>query len=451
MTISISNIRLSFLCIAWIAALVQVVSGTPSTNAQSINFSNIGVINVGVFAFVGFTILTVSRLRHDSILILALLIFVCWALLDHFPDRNEWLEGGRYVLIFAALLPTMALVRATASLMPSVHRTQDALAQLPASATSGGFHLAANVFGGVINTGALALLSAAVPKNASKARRKIAAEAALRGMVTAAAWSPFFIAFAIGQGFVGKQDSWTAIAIGGVTTILFAAVSLPIFNRSFSFAQLRLTFSCLRPILLRLLIVLGVVLLSAFVFDFTALSAVVVMMPILVAVQFIRYPEQIKLIIGETATNMRTIADDILIISMAMLIGYFATRTGAFATLSSSLYDGTIPGWFALIATPFGMMLASIFGVHPVISSTVFLAVFTSGHTDVHPALLMQAHLIGWGAGTMSSVASLSVIMGASLFRVRSRDLVLGVNLFAAFSYALVGGIALSFINIMIF
>ena len=62
------------------------------------------------------------------------------------------------------------------------------------------------------------------------------------------------------------------------------------------------------------------------------------------------------------------------------------------------------------------MMLASIFGVHPVISSTVFLAVFTSGHTDVHPALLMQAHLIGWGAGTMSSVASLSVIMGASLF-----------------------------------
>jgi hypothetical protein len=289
-----------------------------------------------------------------------------------------------------------------------------------------------------------------MPKNASKARRKIAAEAALRGMVTAAAWSPFFIAFAIGQGFVGKQDSWTAIAIGGVTAILFATISLPVFNRSFSFAQLRLTFSCLKPILLRLLIVLGVVLFSAFVFNFTALSAVVVMMPILVAVQFIRYPAQIKLIIGETATNMRTIADDILIISMAMLIGYFATRTGAFTALFSSLYDGTMPGWVALIATPLGMMLASIFGVHPVISSTVFLAVFTGGHADVHPALLMQAHLIGWGAGTMSSVASLSVIMGASLFRVRSRDLVLGVNLFTAFSYALVGGIALSFINVMI-
>ena len=78
MKFSISNIRLSFLCIAWVAALVQVVSGTPSTNAQSINFSNIGVINLGVFAFVGFTTLTVSRLRRDSMLILALLIFVCY-------------------------------------------------------------------------------------------------------------------------------------------------------------------------------------------------------------------------------------------------------------------------------------------------------------------------------------------------------------------------------------
>ena len=106
---------------------------------------------------------------------------VGWALLDHFPDGDEWATGGRYVLIFTALLPTMALVRATASMMPSVHRTQDALAQLPASASSGGLHLAANIFGGIINTGALAILSAAIPKDADDQRRQLAAEAALRG------------------------------------------------------------------------------------------------------------------------------------------------------------------------------------------------------------------------------------------------------------------------------
>ena len=260
--------------------------------------------------------------------------------------------------------------------------TQDALAQLPASASSGGLHLAANIFGGIINTGALAILSAAIPKDADDQRRQLAAEAALRGMVTAAAWSPFFVAFAIGQGFVGKAN-WIAIGIGGVTAILFAAISLPLLNRSFSGGHYGL-FICLKPVLMRLLLVLGAVLGSALLFDFTALSAVVVVMPVLVLVQFIRYPVQIKPIIENTASSMRNIADDILIISMAMLIGYFATRTGAFTALVTSFYDGVIPGWFALIMTPLGMMLASVVGVHPVISSTAFLAVFSGGHADVH-------------------------------------------------------------------
>ena len=440
LALMLGHIRLGLLCVAWVATLVQVTTGADF----------IELVSLGVIAFIAFVILTLSRLRHDSVVILLLLVVVGWALLDHFPDAEEWAAGGRYVLIFTALLPTMALVRATASMMPSVHRTQEALAQLPAAASSGGFHLAANVFGGIINTGSLAILSAAIPKDADRKRRQLAAEAALRGMVTAAAWSPFFVAFAIGQGFVGKTNSWIAIGIGGVVAILFAAVCLPALNRSFSAAQLRIALICLKPVLMRLLLVLGAVLSAAMLFDFTALSAVVVVMPLLVMVQFIRYPAQIKPIITDTASSMKNIADDILIISMAMLIGYFATRTGAFTALVTSLYDGIIPGWFALIITPLGMMLASVIGVHPVISSTAFLAVFSGGHADVHPALLMQAHLIGWGAGTMSSVASLSVITGANLFQVRSRDLVLGANLWTALAYALVGGLALCVVNIMI-
>ena len=436
----LGHIRLGLLCVAWVAALLQITTGT----------SYIEIVNLGVFAFIAFTVSTLSRLRRDSVLILLVLVVVGWALLDHFPNNDEWITGGRYVLIFAALLPTMALVRATASLMPSVHRTQDALAKLPASASAGGLHLAANIFGGIINTGALAILSAAIPKDADRQHRQLAAEAALRGMVTAAAWSPFFVAFAIGQSFVGKSNSWIAIGIGGITALVFAVISLPALNRSFSGAQLRIALTCLHPVLMRLLLVLGAVLTAAVMFDLTALSAVVVVMPVLVAVQFIRYPAQIKPIIGDTADSMKNIADDILIISMAMLIGYFATRTGAFTALVSSFYDGVIPGWFALVVTPLGMMLASIFGVHPVISSTAFLAVFSGGHADVHPALLMQAHLIGWGAGTMSSVASLSVITSASLFGVRSRDLVLGTNLWTALFYAMIGGAALCAVNIMI-
>ena len=41
-------------------------------------------------------------------------------------------------------------------------------------------------------------------------------------------------------------------------------------------------------------------------------------------------------------------------------------------------------------------------------------------------------------------------ITGASLFRVRSRDLVLGAKLWTALAYAVVGGAALCVVNMMI-
>lgn len=432
--------RLILLCSAWLAALIQVLFG-PESNAW---------VDMGVIGYAGFVVLTLSRLRRDTVLILLVLVLVGWFLLDHRPTPDEWWAAGRYVLIFTALLPTMALVRATASTMPSVRRTQQSLAQLPASASASGFHLAANIFGSVINTGSLAILSSAIPPDADSERRRLAAESALRGMVTAAAWSPFFVAFAIGQSFTDKVNSWIGLGIGAITTILFALVSLPLLNKDFSLARLSSALRCMQPVSMRLVIVLGTVLAAALIFDFTALSAVVVVMPLLVAVQFFRHPGNITTILNETKNSMIATADDILIISMAMLIGYFATRTGAFSALVTSFYDGVIPGYVAIIMTPLGMMLASVVGVHPVISSTAMLAVFSGGHADAHPALLMQAHLIGWGAGTMSSVASLSVITCANLFKVPSRQLVLGPNLWTALAYALVGGIILSVVNVFV-
>ena len=436
----INPTRLVLLCSAWLAALIQVVFGS----------STHGIVDFGVIGYAGFVLLTLSRLRRETILILLLLVLVGWFLLDHRPSPDEWRAAGRYVLIFTALLPTMALVRATASTMPSVRRTQQALAQLPASASASGFHLAANIFGSIINTGSLAILSAAVPPDADAERRRLAAESALRGMVTAAAWSPFFVAFAIGQSFTDNINSWIGLGLGAITTILFTLVSLPLLNKNFSMARLSAALRCLQPVTMRLFIVLGSVLAAALIFDFTALSAVVVVMPILVAIQFLRHPQYVSTILTDTKNSMIATADDILIISMAMLIGYFATRTGAFSALVASFYDGVIPGYVAIILTPLGMMLASVVGVHPVISSTAMLAVFSGGHADAHPALLMQAHLIGWGAGTMSSVASLSVITCANLFKVPSRQLVLGPNLWTALAYALAGGIILSVVNLFV-
>ena len=440
MLIEVNAIRFALLCAVWMVALIQIVAGEHT----------VALSNIGVVIFVVFGLLTLPKMRRDSLIILVLLGFVAWLLLDHMPTTDEWFEAGRSVLIFAGLLPTMTLVRATAETMPSVHKTQRALAALPPEASSGGLQMAGHIFGGIINTGAFAMLSAALPPNSDVHRRRMAAEAALRGMESSCVWSPFFVAFAIGQAFVPVDQSWIAIALGLVTAILFALATVPLFSQRFSLAQLRMSISCLQPVGLRLLIVLVAVIATALIFDLTALSTVVIVMPCLVIIQFVRHRANIHLIVKNTHQAMTNIGDDIVIITVAMIVGFFATQTNVLQMLVASVYVGVIPGWFALIATPSLMMMASVVGVHPVITSTALLAIFSRGGADVQPALLMQSHLIGWGAGTMASIASLSVITCASLYNVTSRNLVLGSNLPTAFCYAAGGGAILALVNMIL-
>ena len=440
LTSALRQARLACLTIAWVAAVGAIVTARPDGLVASI----------GALAFGLFIVLTMARLRWDSLVILAVLAAVTWLLLDELPGLADILSGGRRVLIFAALLPTMALVRATAMTMPSVHATQRRLGGLPASASAGGQQLAAHVFGGIINTGAFALLSAALPEDADQPRRCAAAEAVIRGMVSSSAWSPFFVAFAIGQNFVAPIYAWMAIAIGVLSALFFTCASLIGLNRDFSLARLRISLDCLRPVAWRLVIVLMTVLLVALAFGLTALSAVVVVMPLLVLLQLFRHRDKAAAILGQTREAMHSTADDLVVITAAMLVAFFATQNDSLAGLVANIWQGQIPGWVALMATPLVMMKLSVVGIHPVITSTALLATFSGGGADVHPALLVQAHLIGWGAGTMSSVASLSVLSCGGLYRVPTRQLVLGDNMLSGFLYALLGGAMLVVFNFML-
>lgn len=436
-----TSLRVSLLLLAWFSAILQIVFG------QSVEmFSNIGAVLLGLFLLI-----ILPRLKWDSYLILIMLGVMGWFLLNGLPTQELLFSGGRFILIFVALIATMTLSKATASTMPSVRLTQRNLALLTPEASSAGLQIAGHVFGGIINTGSFAVLSAALPRNSDDHRRKLAAEAALRGMVTSAVWSPFFVAFAVGEGFVGTTYAWIAIAIGLVTSTIFTLICCYVFSPQFSWNTIRASLACLTPISMRVIIVLTTVLGFALVFNLTALSAVVISMPILVCVQFLRHPGNIRRIITSTHDGLALISDDLIIISGAMFIGYIAINTDGLEQMGLIGEHSIYPGWVALISTPVVMMLASVVGIHPVISSTVMLALFSYGGASVHPALLMHSHLIGWGAGTMSSVASLSVITCARLYRVKSTSLALGHNMIVAFLFALLGGGILSLLNMLIY
>lgn len=436
----LKSVRLVLLLAAWGLSVLQVLTWQ---DPQWIG-------NTGGVIFIIYLLLTLPFIRKDSLMIIGFIGLLGLLFIHEMPEPDTWMGGGRFILIFAGLVPTMALVKATAMTMPSVQRTQKELAALPPEASAAGIQLASHAFGGVINTGTFAMLSAALPRNSSFQVRKLAAMAALRGMNASAVWSPFFVAFAIGQSFTGAAASWQAIGYGVLTAFCFTLISLYIFTPGLTMAIIKRSLQCLKPVSLRLFAVLFSVLFVALTMGFTALSAVVVVMPVLVLIQFFRQPQHVRTIITETRHSIRGMSDDLMVIGTAMMLGYLVTRTDAISHILAFMPTDTFPAAVALIGTPVLMMMGSVIGIHPVITSTILLALFSGGGSTADPALLMQGHLIGWAAGTMSSIASLSVITCTTLYKVPGRDLALGANVYTAFGLALGGGVMLTAINMAI-
>ena len=436
----IDKIRLFLLCIAWLTAIINVIFGQ----------SALVLTNAGVLSLLLFFILTFNRLKKGSITIISILVIVALFLLDQFPSFEDFLSAGRFTLVFAALLPTMTLVRSVSLKVKSVTNSQDLLRDLPSSISTSGFQIASHFFGSVINTGTFSILSAALPENSDKNYRKIIAEACLRGMNTSATWSPFFVAFAVGQAFIDTKNSWIAMVCGILVGILFNFISLPVFAYGSTLNKIKYSLACLSPVFPLMFLIMISVLSVSLYFDFTALSAVVLVMPVLIVIYLLFNLNNFFEIYSNTKSWLLNSSDDIIIICIAMLVGFLISRSNSVNDYILYVDSAFIPSWSFLALTPLIITLFSFIGIHPVITSTIVLSLLTSVQRDIHPALLMQAHLVGWASGTMSSVASLSVLTCSNLFQVESRKLAFGPNLLTAVIFSLLSGLLLSFVNSLI-
>ena len=433
----ITNFRIILFLISWFSAISLVISRSDA------NF----IANMGVISFSIFLTLTIGFIKRQSVLILAFLIIACAFTLQKIPQFSDFFLAGKYILIFAGLIPTMGLVRVTAGRLKNVKKSQILLSKLPKNSFASGFQITAHFFGAVINTGVFAMLSASMPLNSSFKYRQTAAESALRGMSSSATWSPFFVAFVVGQVYLDAFSSWMGLAIGFIMASVFTFSSIYLLNKRINVEEIKASLACLLPVFSTLVTIIILVLSSAIFFGLTALSAVIVVMPLLVMGYLFSKPNEIKPIAIETFHYLKKNTDDVVIISFAMLVGFFVTNSPETLTLFRELTLFLMPDWCVLIFIPVTMSSFSLIGIHPVISSTILLSIFTTSHSDISGPLMMQAHLLGWCTGTMSSIASLSVITCSTLFRVPSSKLCFGVNSYTATSFALFGGLSLAVVN----
>ena len=435
----INNLRLFFFLLSWLGALASIIF---------FDVNNL-IIDIGVCSFGLFFIFTLPFLKRESFVIVLILFILANILFQEVPSFEEIFNAGKFTIIFAGLIPTMGLVKSAANRMSSVQETQLSLSKLPATVTSSGFQITGHVFGSVINTGVFAMLAASLPKNSDFKYRKLAAEASIRGMASSAIWSPFFVAFAVGQVYVDSINSWLGLSLGIFISIIFTICSIYFVDTKTNFSKLRLSLLCLAPVGIKLLIIFLIVIGVSLLFKLTALSTVIIVMPLLVFFQFISKTSEFANIKNETILSMRNNVDDVVIISFAMFIGYFVTQSDSTIISNWSFELLFFHKSLVLIFIPTVMAITSFIGIHPVISSTVLLSVFTGETFDLNQALIMQAHLIGWCSGTMSSIASLSVITCSNLYDIPSHKIAFGINIYIVLLFSIIGGSILSLLSLI--
>ena len=432
------NFRLSIFIISWVCAFLSII------NNQNI------IVDFGVICFGLFIFLNLFFLTFQSYFIIIILIILSIFLFNSLPSLSELFEAGRFVLIFAGLIPTMNLVKSAALHVNSIKETQKLLSLLSSKNSSSGFQITGHLSGSIMNTGVFPMLAASMPSDSNLNYRKKVAEASIRGMASSVVWSPFFVAFAVGQVYINNFNSWMGLAVGLFIGSLFSIVSVFLLNRSLNYNLFKASLNCLRPIFIYLFVIMSIIVVFALIFNLTALSAVILIMPILIVLYFLRTPIELKFIFTNTISSMRKNIDDIVIISLAMMIGFLITNAEN-NNLSFEIFNiQNIPDFLIFIIIPLTMCFFSIICIHPVISSTILLTIFSSNIFDINHALLMQAHLIGWCTGTLSSVASLTVITCSNLFNVPSLKIAFGENLFVVILFSIFGGGILGILNIII-
>ena len=406
-----------------------------------LSLTDIGAVaDTALVIFIGILLLSAMRLRLQSVIILLALLLIGWFILPALPSVDQLRNAGAFVLIFACLLPTLTLVRATALTMPSVMETQRQLGQLPAKTSASGLQLASHVLGGVMNIGAFALIAASLPQKAGPERRRVAAEAALRGMNGAVLWSPFFISFAVANVYLPSGISFWATMLGLMTAVLFFLVTSALAAPAGARFSVLDAMQPLRPIIPRLLIAVSAVILLSVATGFTALLAVVTTMPILCVIQMCRRPHTARQIAQTFWYLQKSSGDELVIISTSMVIASLAADTTSLSVMLDGLFGKAPAIWLMIWGLPVLVWLASVLGVHPVISAAPLLAYFAPSLTVFDAIFVMQAHMIGWAAGTMTSFSSLSVVLVGELFRLPTSVLSAGRNFWASGGLAFVGG-----------
>jgi hypothetical protein len=360
-------------------------------------------------------------------------------------------EGVARAAIFPGFLSTIVLLRAAADQRPEIASARRMFGVLDPARRDSGIVIGTHLIGAVLQVGVFAILAPILGRDASVAERREVFTAAIRGMSLVPFWSPFVIGMAVASQYLPHVPLWQIMSLGLALTTVGIAISVLVFDRNRSAAGLRLALQSLAPVALPIVIAALIVVATTAMTGFSTLQALIIALPIpcLFAIVQIK-TGSVTQALRQTAAGIGRIGPETSILTFATILGVVFEASLPHTGLLDWLKGNSLPAAGIVFVVILSMSAAGLVGIHPIVSGTVLLVIFTSIPTGVADLVMMQALLIGWGLSSGISIGSLSIATGAAMFKIPPTDLVTRANIVFVFLTSVITGILLTGLNTLL-
>ena len=425
--------------ILWLLAVLHIlVPSAPLTWAMTV-------------FLVCFVALAIPRISWHAQVLCGVLAAATVVLAALYGQWDAVPEGVARAAIFPGFLSTIVLLRAAADQRPEIASARRMFGMLDPARRDSGIVIGTHLIGAVLQVGVFAILAPILGRDASVAERREVFTAAIRGMSLVPFWSPFVIGMAVASQYLPHVPLWQIMSLGLALTTVGIAISVLVFDRNRSAAGLRLALQSLAPVALPIVIAALIVVATTAMTGFSTLQALIIALPIpcLLAIVQIK-TGSVTQVLRQTAAGIGRIGPETSILTFATILGVVFEASLPHTGLLDWLKGNSLPAAGIVFVVILSMSAAGLVGIHPIVSGTVLLVIFTSIPTGVADLVMMQALLIGWGLSSGISIGSLSIATGAAMFKIPPTDLVTRANIVFVFLTSVITGILLSGLNTLL-
>lgn len=433
------------LFVLWANELVRLVWSPPELQTAS------------GWLMIVYVAMSLTRLRRGTFILCVPLAILAVVLAVSFDEWAGVMRGFQNGAVFMAFFGTIVLLRALADQRAEISQARSLFTGLRAEQTNGAFLVGAHLIGSVLVVGVLAVLAPILKDDADDTARRRAAEVSQRGMCLAPLWSPFWVAAAFAAQQIPGVPAWEIMLLGLGMAAVGLVLAHVMFARGVGLVDLWGAVRGFAPIVPSVAVCACIIAGLSSVAGLSTLQALIATIPLLALVTLLATRggqtrgAKSRALAVDTWRGSSRVCDEIVVVTTALILGRVLEAAVQEIGVGEMVGALALPGWAVIACVIGAITLASLVGIHQVVSIIVVLVVFMPLDTGISDVVMMEAALIGWAFASMVGVTAVSTATASAMFRVPRGQLIFGPNLFFVLAFGALSIALLSLVNGLLF